>query len=258
MLVSFNPKVALSAAFIAAFAGPAIAGPDLIFDREEGGGIVTVTKEPSCAKDDPLIELRVTVKNRGDESARLPLLSTQVFKGIVGGAATGSPYTWQFARGRTNIDEGETERYRIEVGDGDEKRGRIGVRITDDPDVINVATSVEEQKKLPEPLRIRIQQELTVLGFNTQGQNGRFGPATQDAIERFQRSRRREATGWLTTAEIDELLVTGATRETYYVGTRRAFYVDIIIDPESRIDEDSEGNNHAQVGPFYIENCELQ
>ena len=54
--------------------------------------------------------------------------------------------------------------------------------------------------------RQRLQMALTVLGFDTRGSDGAFGPRSREMITAWQQARNRPATGYLTAAESQALL----------------------------------------------------
>lgn len=70
-------------------------------------------------------------------------------------------------------------------------------------DPLREARLREEALDLDREARRRIQRQLTLLDYAPRGIDGLFGPNTRAAVERFQRDEGREATGYLTRAQID-------------------------------------------------------
>src|SRR5262249_4072262 len=68
------------------------------------------------------------------------------------------------------------------------------------------AEAAETALKLSLADRSRIQQALTLLGFDTHGADGVFGPRSREMIQSWQRARQLPVTGFPTAAEQQALL----------------------------------------------------
>jgi peptidoglycan hydrolase-like protein with peptidoglycan-binding domain len=78
---------------------------------------------------------------------------------------------------------------------------------------VDPAEAAEQALALDQAARRRIQQQLTVLGQNTRGIDGIFGPGTRAAIAAWQRTAGFEPSGFLDAAQLDRLEAQAATRE---------------------------------------------
>jgi peptidoglycan hydrolase-like protein with peptidoglycan-binding domain len=78
---------------------------------------------------------------------------------------------------------------------------------------VDPAVAAEQALTLDQTTRRRIQQQLTVLGQNTRGIDGIFGPGTRAAITAWQRTAGFEPSGFLDSAQLDRLASQAATRE---------------------------------------------
>ncbi len=76
----------------------------------------------------------------------------------------------------------------------------------------NPAETAEEALRLNREDRRRVQEQLTVLGYDTRGVDGIFGPGTRGAIRAWQKSERRPETGYLDRGQMDRLTVVAARR----------------------------------------------
>ena len=72
---------------------------------------------------------------------------------------------------------------------------------------------IEASLELDTATRQQIQRHLTVLGYDTRGVDGIFGPGTRTAITNWQQANGLEATGFLTAEQIEVLSDMAATRE---------------------------------------------
>ncbi|QRF65384.1 peptidoglycan-binding protein [Ponticoccus alexandrii] len=70
----------------------------------------------------------------------------------------------------------------------------------------------EEQLELDREARRGVQRDLTMLGFDTRGIDGIFGPGTRGAIEAWQEGEGIEASGYLTAAQIATIDTRAAAR----------------------------------------------
>lgn len=87
-----------------------------------------------------------------------------------------------------------------------EARGAIE-RISTDPERVETALNLSRDQ------RREIQRHLTLLGFNTRGIDGIFGPGTRGAIRGWQGGRELEPTGFLNAAQIALLEQDAAMRQ---------------------------------------------
>ncbi len=78
---------------------------------------------------------------------------------------------------------------------------------------VDPAEAAEQALALDQATRRRIQQQLTVLGQNTRGIDGIFGPGTRAAIAAWQRTAGFEPSGFLDAPQLDRLAAQAATRE---------------------------------------------
>jgi peptidoglycan hydrolase-like protein with peptidoglycan-binding domain len=78
---------------------------------------------------------------------------------------------------------------------------------------VDPAEAAEQALALDQATRRRIQAQLTVLGQNTRGIDGIFGPGTRAAITAWQRTAGFEPSGFLDAAQLDRLSAQAATRE---------------------------------------------
>lgn len=70
----------------------------------------------------------------------------------------------------------------------------------------------EEQLELDREARQSVQRDLTMLGFDTRGIDGIFGPGTRGAIEAWQEGEGLEASGYLTAQQIASIDTQAASR----------------------------------------------
>ncbi len=66
----------------------------------------------------------------------------------------------------------------------------------------SIEQTIEENLRLSRNDRRKVQENLTLLGFNTRGVDGLFGPGSRAAIERWQRTQGFKASGFLDAAQI--------------------------------------------------------
>lgn len=74
------------------------------------------------------------------------------------------------------------------------------------------ARAAEEALALTRDQRRSVQRNLSLLGFNTRGIDGIFGPATRGAVAGWQRANRYEETGYLTREQIERIDAQAARR----------------------------------------------
>ena len=74
------------------------------------------------------------------------------------------------------------------------------------------AQEIEQALRLTRTARRDIQSDLSILGYDTRGVDGLFGPGTRRAVTRWQADNRFEATGFLTRNQIDQLARVAAVR----------------------------------------------
>ena len=242
MAASFRKTVALGALLGAFAAAPAFAQPDLVIDSVD-----VDESKISCDKGKPILVFEVFIKNQGTEDADFGAQ-----RSVVGAAVDNAPYTWKLALTANDIDKREVEGYEIKIGEGDEKAGRIGEIVGGTAPF--VPTSAREQNQLPRDLKVRIQDELIELGHLSGRADGDLGSGSRRAIRRFQAELGDEETGILTVSQMDELLRGGDSRLDYF-GTDREFYIVVVVDPNSRIEESDESNNTEIFGPYPLEGC---
>ena len=75
------------------------------------------------------------------------------------------------------------------------------------------AVTAEAALQLGRDERARIQRQLTLLTYDTNGIDGAFGPGTRTAIRAFQRNAGFEATGYLTRPQIEAIARNAAARQ---------------------------------------------
>ncbi|MCF6273657.1 MAG: peptidoglycan-binding protein [Rhodobacteraceae bacterium] len=81
---------------------------------------------------------------------------------------------------------------------------------------------IEKRLGLSRSDRRRIQQDLTIMGYNTRGIDGIFGAGTRSSIRDWQRSQRFERTGFITGEQLQALRrQAGIERENYEAQDRR-------------------------------------
>ena len=76
-----------------------------------------------------------------------------------------------------------------------------------------VEKRIEDAMRLTRNQRREIQRNLTLLGFNTRGVDGIFGPGTRRAVADWQKSERFRDTGFLDTAQLHVLQEAAAARQ---------------------------------------------
>ncbi|MEM9757242.1 MAG: peptidoglycan-binding domain-containing protein, partial [Pseudomonadota bacterium] len=91
-------------------------------------------------------------------------------------------------------------------------------------DATRAAEAAEEALGLSRNARREIQRALSLLGFDTGGVDGIFGPATRRAISNWQVAQRIEATGFLTDISMDLLLQQFNDRRAEFEAQDRAFW----------------------------------
>jgi peptidoglycan hydrolase-like protein with peptidoglycan-binding domain len=91
----------------------------------------------------------------------------------------------------------------------EEARARIEA-LTLDP--LEQAEAAEEALGLSRDARRSIQRDLSLLGYDTRGIDGIFGPGTRRAIQGWQQDNREEGTGFITRTQINELRDQAAIR----------------------------------------------
>jgi peptidoglycan hydrolase-like protein with peptidoglycan-binding domain len=126
-------------------------------------------------------------------------------------AAAAERADWQSAQDRDDIAAYET--YLTRYPDGtyaDEARAAIN-----DPERIETALELDRSE------RRQIQGHLNVLGYNTRGVDGIFGPGSRSAINSWQQANGFETTGFLNTEQIGTLSEMAATREAELEEERR-------------------------------------
>ncbi len=122
-------------------------------------------------------------------------------------AAAAERAAWQTARDSDTLNAYEA--YLTEYPDGafaGEARAAIDA-LARDPE------RIEEALDLGAAARRQIQRNLTVLGHDTRGVDGVFGPGSRNAIRDWQQANGFEATGFLTAEQITILNQMAATRE---------------------------------------------
>ncbi|EAQ03217.1 hypothetical protein OB2597_13773 [Pseudooceanicola batsensis HTCC2597] len=77
---------------------------------------------------------------------------------------------------------------------------------------LRAAQSAEADLALTREARREVQRYLTILGFNTRGVDGIFGPATRSALTDWQVARRFDETGYLDARQLSALRSEGAAR----------------------------------------------
>ncbi|ETX28485.1 peptidoglycan-binding domain-containing protein [Roseivivax isoporae] len=128
------------------------------------------------------------------------------------GATSTERATWEFAQAADT--EAGYERYLSSYPDGvyaTEARARLGALRDDDPEAQAEAT--EAALGLGRDARRDIQRDLTLLGFDTRGVDGIFGPGTRGAVADWQREEGFEATGFLDAAQVGRLDGQAARRQ---------------------------------------------
>ncbi len=78
---------------------------------------------------------------------------------------------------------------------------------------VDPAVAAEQELNLSRNARRAVQEQLTILDFDTRGVDGIFGNGTRGAIRAWQKSQRLEETGYLDAAQL-ELLSTQASRRS--------------------------------------------
>ncbi|MEM9756018.1 MAG: peptidoglycan-binding protein, partial [Pseudomonadota bacterium] len=103
--------------------------------------------------------------------------------------------------------------------------GEARARLATQPDdATRAAEAAEEALGLSRNARREIQRALSLLGFDTGGVDGIFGPATRRAISNWQVAQRIEATGFLTDISMDLLLQQFNDRRAEFEAQDRAFW----------------------------------
>ncbi|MDO5630954.1 MAG: peptidoglycan-binding domain-containing protein [Paracoccus sp. (in: a-proteobacteria)] len=67
------------------------------------------------------------------------------------------------------------------------------------------AARTEAELNLTRSDRVRVQRQLTQLGYNTQGADGLWGNRTRSAIQSWQRAHNHSATGYVTAAQVRQI-----------------------------------------------------
>lgn len=93
--------------------------------------------------------------------------------------------------------------------------------IIEPPSAVESAEATEKALGLTRDRSREIQRRLTLIGFDTNGVDGIFGPASRSAITSWQESVGSPATGFLTSDQIDRLNAQSETAYAAYVADRQ-------------------------------------
>lgn len=101
--------------------------------------------------------------------------------------------------------EPKAQKTKVKIAKAEEPKAEVAKVESPPVDPLAEAESREEALGLGTSQRRRIQQSLTLLGFNTYGVDGIFGSNTRKAIRGFQKSRDFQVTGFLQKADLARL-----------------------------------------------------
>ena len=90
--------------------------------------------------------------------------------------------------------------------------------------LVRTPESIEAALNLTREQRRRVQENLTILGFDTRGIDGVFGRGTRSAIGDWQRSQQLAASGFLSQAEVARLERLGNERRAAQADADRAYW----------------------------------